>query len=27
MEIVTGDPPRLAIVPDRVEALARPKVK
>lgn len=27
MEIVTGDPPRLATVPDRVEALARPKVK
>ncbi len=26
-QIVTGDPPRLAIVPDRVEALARPKVK
>ena len=26
-QIVTGDPPRLAIVPERVEALARPKVK
>jgi hypothetical protein len=27
MEIVTGDPPRSALVPQRVEALARPKVK
>jgi Domain of unknown function (DUF4157) len=27
MQIVTGDPPRLAIVPEKVEALARPKVK
>src|SRR5512140_1167252 len=24
-EIVTGDPPRLAIVPDKIEAMARPK--